>query len=488
MIAYLIKSGGCLLTLLTVYHLLLEKEKLLRFNRAWLLFSLLFSFAIPFLPLPLDLFTTSKIPGLLHFSLPTTVESPGTAPVVNNNTHATRMYDNWIVILYSIVSAFLLLRFFRNLYLVQHRISSHPHVRLEGTRLILLPENYIPHTFGNAIFINEKAYREGTFDKEILAHELAHVRQLHTLDILLLEGLRILFWFNPLLILYKRAMQLNHEFLADEAVIKTYHNPRQYQQLLFQFVSLTNPSTLSSPLNYNLTKKRLIMITQNTPKNGWMKKLVTIPLLVGAIITFSTSTHAQPTDSPSYPDRMIMGTEKLGVNPYVLIDNKPYPSDILTRISPNCTASTTIIGDKKTAEKKYGPVAADGAVILTLKKEGLTYATATDRANLALERSAKNGFYYRLKLRHEDGTPYDKVVVNCASGQATSDEKTDCKVAFILDDKLYTEGQLYELQTRLKATKVGLSGVGNVPKPIPGVDLSGYDVTFYFYSKPVTQH
>jgi hypothetical protein len=164
MIAYLIKSGGCLLTLLTVYHLLLEKEKLLRFNRAWLLFSLLFSFTIPLLPLPLDLFTTSKIPGLLHFPLPTTVESPGIAPFVNNSTHATRMYDDWIVILYGIVSAFLFLRFVRNLYLIQHRISSHPQVPLEGSRLILLPENYIPHTFGT------------------------HVHQRHTLDILFLEG------------------------------------------------------------------------------------------------------------------------------------------------------------------------------------------------------------------------------------------------------------------------------------------------------------
>jgi hypothetical protein len=96
-------------------------------------------------------------------------------------------------------------------------------------------------------------------------------------------------------------------------------------------------------------------------------------------------------------------------------------------------------------------------------------------------------FYIVLFLLFCSCALFDKLVVNCGSGQATSDEKTDCKVAFILDDKLYTEGQLDELQRRLKATKVGLSGVGNVPKPIPGVDLSGYDVTFYFYSKPVTR-
>jgi hypothetical protein len=391
---------------------------------------------------------------------------------------------NWIVILYGMITAFWLLRFSRNLYLVLRRIYRHSWLRQEGARLVLLRENYVPHTFGKAIFLNEKAWREGAINKEILTHELAHARQLHTLDILVLEVLRIFFWFNPLLILYKRAMQLNHEFLADEAVIATYHNPKQYQQLLFQLVSLTNPSSLSSPLNYHITKKRLIMITQNTSKNGWLKKLATIPLLLGVIIIFSTSTHAQKTDSAIYTDRMVMGTENLGANPYVLIDNKPYPSDILTRINPDCIAATTIYSDKKAAEEKYGPAAADGTVILTLNEQGLTYATAIQRENLALERAAKNGFYYRLRLKHEDGTPYDKFVVNIFSGQMTEEGKADCKVAFIIDDKLYTEGQLDEVQTRLKVIKVGTWGTGKVPKPIPGVDLSRYDVIFYFYTNP----
>ena len=378
---------------------------------------------------------------------------------------------NWILILYGIITAFWLLRFSRNLYLVLHRISSHSWVRQEGARLILLRENYVPHTFCKAIFLNEKAWREGAIDKEILTHELAHARQLHTLDILALEVLRIFFWFNPLLLLYKRAIQLNHEFLADEAVIKIYHNPKQYQHLLFQLVSLTNPSSLSSPLNYNITKKRLIMITQDTPKNGWVKKMATIPLLMGVIIIFSTSTHAQKTGSVAYTDRMVMGTENLGANPYVLIDNKPYPSDILTRINPDCIAATTIYSD---------------SVILILNEQGLTYATAIQRENLALERAAKNGFYYRLRLKHDDGTPYDRLIINTGNGQTTTDGKPGCKVAFIVDDKLYTETQLYELQTRLMTMHIAESGAGYIPKPIPGVDLSDYEVKFFFYSTPLT--
>lgn len=482
MILYLIKSGACLLSLLTIYHLLLEKEKLLRFNRAWLLFSLLFSFAIPFLPLPIDLFAQSGIADVPKFSWVTSNEGPTTAHFASHDAPASQLVSNWIVIVYVVVVALLLLRFLRNLYLILHRIFSHTSVRLENARLVLLPDDYIPHTFGKAIFLNEKAFREGAVDKEILAHECAHVRQFHTLDILLVEILRIFFWFNPLLIFYKSAIQLNHEFLADEAVTKTYRNPKQYQQLLFQMISLVNPSTLSSPLNYNVTKKRMIMIQQSTPKNGWLKKLATVPFLLGAIIVFSTTIHAQTADGSTFTSRMVLGTEKLGANPYVIIDDKPYPSDILTRISPRCIAATTIISDKKVAEKRYGPIAADGAISITLFKRGLSYATAADRDNLALERSAKSGFYYRLRLKNDDGTPYDKLVLNWG-GSASSDQKVDCKVAFIVDNQVYSESQLDELQARLKTMEIGLAGVGKAPRPVPGVDLSSYDVTFYFYSK-----
>ena len=213
------------------------------------------------------------------------------------------------------------------------------------------------------------------------------------------------------------------------------------------------------------------MITRNAPKNSWVKKLVTIPLLLGVVILFSTSTHAQQTDGAVYTDRMVKGTEKLGANPYVLIGDKPYPSDVLTRISPDCIAATVIYND---------------TVILTLNEKGLTYATAIQRENLALERAAKNGFYYRLRLKHDDGTPYDRLIINAENGQTTTDGKPDCKVAFIVDDKLYTEGQLYELQTRIKTMHIAESGAGYVPKAIPGVDLSDYEVKFFFYSTPLT--
>jgi BlaR1 peptidase M56 len=485
MILYLIKSGGCLLALLTIYNLILEKEKMLRFNRLWLLFSLIFSFILPVLtlPIPHPYMPAAETFSLLTGSHPESTSSashftpsPKPVPVL---TMAT-----FLAIVYGGVTLFLLGRFLRNLYLILGRIAVHPHVRLSRARLVLLSEEYVPHTFGNAIFVNEAAYRNHQIDKEILTHELTHVQQRHTLDILLIETLRIFFWFNPILILYKRAIALNHEFLADEAVIGAYHNPKEYQHLLFQLVSLANPSVLSSPLNYNITKKRLIMISQNTPQHGWVKKLATLPFLLGAIILFSTSIQAQQTDSIRYPDRTVRGTENLGANPYVVIDEKSYPADILTKISPACIGSTTIFGDKKAAERKYGPAAADGAVILTLQKTGITYATDIDRENLRLERSASNRFYTRLQLKNEDGSDADEIVVNWPKGsRATATSIRDCKVAFLIDGHVYKEDQLDEVQTRIKnMPPKSTSGVTVDDKQTSNPVLAGYNVVFWFSS------
>ena len=70
---------------------------------------------------------------------------------------------------------------------------------------------------------------------ELIAHEKAHLDQKHTLDVLFVEILQIVFWFNPLLLFYKRAIKLNHEFLADQAVNAQFQSVKNYQNLLLAF-------------------------------------------------------------------------------------------------------------------------------------------------------------------------------------------------------------------------------------------------------------
>ncbi len=106
--------------------------------------------------------------------------------------------------------------------------------------------------------------------------------------------LQVVFWINPLFILLKKAIQLNHEFLADETVINQHKNTFQYQHLLLNKAAWNNEYYLASNLNYSLTKKRLkMMTTQSSQTKILLKKLAVIPLLAGFIFLFAERVEAQ---------------------------------------------------------------------------------------------------------------------------------------------------------------------------------------------------
>ncbi|MBL4569343.1 MAG: M56 family metallopeptidase, partial [Flavobacteriaceae bacterium] len=160
--------------------------------------------------------------------------------------------------------------------------------------IVLLKENILPHSFLQYIFINKKTYQSDSLEQQILTHELTHVKQKHSLDVLFIELLQILFWFNPIFRYYRKAIQLNHEFLADDAVIQSHKNITEYQHVLLNTTAQHNNIYLASNLNYSLTKKRLLMMTTPSSKTKiLLKKLVVIPLLAGFTLLFAQKVEAQ---------------------------------------------------------------------------------------------------------------------------------------------------------------------------------------------------
>jgi hypothetical protein len=227
------------------------------------------------------------------------------------------------------------------------------------------------------------------------------------------------------------------------------------------------------------------MITTTSNKTRILaKKLAITPLILGALFLFSTKIKAQqerPGDNVKV-GFTVPGTDNLGKHPYVQIDGKEYPSDILTNISPSCIAGqATYLKDN--AILRYGPTAADGAVIITTHKGGIKYITATEKENLRKESLAKTGFYHRITLKNEDGSSFDKLFINFPNNKGTmnASNKKDCKVGFLVRNKLYNEDQIDEVENFLKTHSRGESGVGdNKIGHVPGVDLSSYDIIFYF--------
>ncbi|WP_396171570.1 M56 family metallopeptidase [Flavobacterium sp.] len=185
-----------------------------------------------------------------------------------------------------------------NLLKIISKINSNKSVDYKDAKLILLEEKVLPHTFLNFIFINETEYNNRKIETELFSHELTHVLQKHTFDVLFIELLKTIFWFNPIFIFYKKAIQLNHEFLADEKVIATYNNVSFYQNLLLSKANSIPTYYLTSNLNYSLTKKRLIMMTKTTSKTkAILKKIAVIPFILGLVFFLCLKTIAQESNA-----------------------------------------------------------------------------------------------------------------------------------------------------------------------------------------------
>ena len=299
---FLIKSTITLLVLLALYYLFLEKEKIHVFNRFYLLFSLVFSMVIPFI----------TIEVIQEITQPTV--NPGNIQILQGS--AVILEDtNYLAIglwsLYAVVTLVLAFRFISNIIKISSKMKSNTPIEYKNAKLILVPEKTLPHTFLNTIFINETEYNNREIEAELYTHELTHVTQKHTLDILFIELLKTVFWFNPIFIFYKKAIQLNHEFLADEKVVTSYNNVPFYQSLLLSKANENQTFYLASNLNYLITKKRLLMMTKTTSKTeALLKKAMLIPVVTALLFLLCTKVVAQETNvkketTPAKPGNLI---------------------------------------------------------------------------------------------------------------------------------------------------------------------------------------
>ena len=293
MTIYLLKVVLCSALFLGGYYLLFQREKIYHFNRFYLLFSLFAPFIIPLIEIE-NGSTPINIPQIEQVNLP--LQEAVQTPYIHDTAVAeiSGSTINLPVLIYALVSSVLLFIFPRNIFVLIQEIRNNKKVVLEGISIVLLDKKITPYSFMKYIFVNREEYEKQGIEKEILLHESTHIKQAHSIDILTIELMKAFLWFNPLLIFYKKAIQLNHEFLADEAVISTYENVQNYQVLLLEKASQSNCFLFTSSFNYSITKQRLKMMTKSTsPTKALLITLAFVPLFATAIFTFSNKIYAQ---------------------------------------------------------------------------------------------------------------------------------------------------------------------------------------------------
>jgi uncharacterized protein (TIGR02145 family) len=296
MIAYILKSSLSLILLFGLYWFLLRQEKLFIFNRFFLIFSLLFSLVIPFVSISVNIHNTEvqkTIVTALNNNIAVFNQNqnpvsnitfqPNTDRVPSSEKLSSSIsYLKILSILYAIGVILLLIRFLRNIFFISHQKRLSEKITYSGQKLVLIDHQINPFCFFNAIFVSKQDYLNNNIAKELLTHELEHIYQSHSIDVIFIELIQIIYWFNPVLILYNKAIRVNHEYLADRGVIKASSDIKSYAHNLINFISCKRNIPLTSGFNPSLTRKRLIMLTKaGSSKINYGLRIFFTSILVG---------------------------------------------------------------------------------------------------------------------------------------------------------------------------------------------------------------
>ena len=273
----------CSSLLITVYHLLLEKEKMHQFNRFFLLFSIVFSYTIPFISIPTEspISTTNS-----QLVFEETTQQILSIPIKQESFDWT----NAIWIGYGIITFVLLIKAFASILKI--RTIKGKRSNYLNYRIVITENNFPPFTFWKTIYLGESYLINGKIDPRIFLHERSHLDQKHSWDLILIEIIKVFTWFNPAIYFYEKAIVTNHEFLADETVLENNFDSRDYQNLILNEIIDHQKLDLTHSFNFNNTKKRFIMMNTKKSKFSWLKKAISIPILITAFVLFVQKTYA----------------------------------------------------------------------------------------------------------------------------------------------------------------------------------------------------
>lgn len=287
---YLLKFSACLLVFWLVYVVFLERQKMHHFKRFYLLTAFAMALTIPLLsiteyvePVPVINFTD------YYVASETTVDVPTELPKTTTSYLPILLWS-----IYGLGVTLFLVRFVVNLVTLYRKILNNETLTKGHFIYVLLNSYRIPHSFFKYIFLNKASYETNTIPKEVLLHEETHAKQLHSIDILIVELLQIVFWFHPLIYILKHHIKLNHEFLADQAVLNHGADTKNYQTIVLQFSYGTPQSQLVSAFNYSSIKKRLtVMNTQTSKIRVWLSSLLLLPIIGLLFYSFAERNYVE---------------------------------------------------------------------------------------------------------------------------------------------------------------------------------------------------
>lgn len=288
MVTFIIQIVAFQFIFLLVYEVLLKKETFFNYNRWYLLSTSVLSLLLPLIKI--ESFTKT-IPSKYVVVLPEVVlgtvkKTPQITTEVTSvaNQSSVLTLNNLIILGSGIAFAFFVFKLSKLLKLW----SNAKQVKYNGYQILSLPNTTVAFSFFNYVFIGNQLTNQQK--ESVLAHELIHVKQKHSIDLLWFEVLKIALWFNPLVYIYKGYLTQVHEYIADQNAIKTVNKKDYYQRLLQQIFDVNSLPFINPFFKQSLIKKRIIMLQKSKSKPVYLfKYLLLIPMITAMLVYSSCS-------------------------------------------------------------------------------------------------------------------------------------------------------------------------------------------------------
>jgi hypothetical protein len=283
---FALESSICLTFFYMVYWLFLRNETYFLLNRVYLISALVLSFLIPGIRVASPFRT-------VEFS-PRPVGSVS-LPVVSISSFS---WTDVLLALYAAGVLLFLARFVFHLIKLRSVVRRCGWRRYRGCKVVSVDREFAPFSFLNIVFLNEGAFPPDDVER-ILAHERVHIRQGHSLDVLLMELAITLQWFNPFVWPYKKSLQATHEYLADDGVIAQGFSAARYRRLVFEQHVGAPLFEFANNFKQSQIKRRLTMMSKIKSGNAArLKLLVVLPMAVFLVLAFAEPRPVKSMDTP----------------------------------------------------------------------------------------------------------------------------------------------------------------------------------------------
>lgn len=257
---YLLQVNVGLILFYALYKLVCTRDTFFRSRRFILIVSLVLPFILPFIDVREWLESRDRMIMLTHFDYSAVLPEIVVGSEAAETGNRVFVLSEWIGYLYLAGVVVLLVRLAVQAFSLYRLIVRMPEKEINGVRIKCLNDPSGPFSFFGWIFMNPAAVKEDEIS-EILTHEMAHVKQHHSVDVLLAEMVSICCWMNPFAWLLKREVRLNLEFLADRKVMEAGFATKSYQYHLLG-LAYNHKYGLSNNFNFSHLKQRIIMMNK----------------------------------------------------------------------------------------------------------------------------------------------------------------------------------------------------------------------------------